>query len=277
MIKFFRKIRQSLLTENKFSKYLIYAIGEIILVVIGILIALQINNWNENLIKSKEEIHILKALKIGLEADLTDLKFNKKSIQSSIASANKVIYSLENNLPYRDSIPDYIGHMMFPVIFVHSTSAFETLKSKGINLIKNDNLREEIINVYDSQYSFFLKNESLIFLEEAERALRELFSPRFEESYVYDFNEPNFKPRLTPLDYEALKTDQEFKYFLKSFKNRLNLLSKFHYRRLMKQVEALILSIDSELKSKIRCLNHATKLYGCKVKKTVGIHLKNKQ
>tara|TARA_R110000744_G_C19356164_1_gene560888 strand:+ start:15 stop:773 length:759 start_codon:yes stop_codon:yes gene_type:complete len=252
MIKFFRKIRQSLLTENKFSKYLIYAIGEIILVVIGILIALQINNWNENLIKSKEEIHILKALKIGLEADLTDLKFNKKSIQSSIASANKVIYSLENNLPYRDSIPDYIGHMMFPVIFVHSTSAFETLKSKGINLIKNDNLREEIINVYDSQYSFFLKNESLIFLEEAERALRELFSPRFEESYVYDFNEPNFKPRLKPLDYEALKTDQEFKYFLKSFKNRLNLLSKFHYRRLMKQVEALILSIDSELKSKIK-------------------------
>ena len=48
MIKFFRKIRQQLLTENKFSKYMIYAIGEIILVVIGILIALGINNWNEN-------------------------------------------------------------------------------------------------------------------------------------------------------------------------------------------------------------------------------------
>ena len=47
MIKFFRKIRQKLLSENKFSKYLIYAIGEIVLVVIGILIALQINNWNE--------------------------------------------------------------------------------------------------------------------------------------------------------------------------------------------------------------------------------------
>jgi len=48
MIKFFRKIRQRLLTENKFSKYLLYAIGEIILVVIGILIALSINNWNED-------------------------------------------------------------------------------------------------------------------------------------------------------------------------------------------------------------------------------------
>jgi hypothetical protein len=48
MIKLFRKIRHQLLTENRFSKYLLYAIGEIVLVVIGILIALQINNWNES-------------------------------------------------------------------------------------------------------------------------------------------------------------------------------------------------------------------------------------
>ncbi|MEM6516972.1 MAG: DUF6090 family protein, partial [Bacteroidota bacterium] len=48
MIKFFRNIRKTLLTENRFNKYLLYAIGEIVLVVIGILIALQINNWNEN-------------------------------------------------------------------------------------------------------------------------------------------------------------------------------------------------------------------------------------
>ena len=54
MIKFFRKIRQKMLTENKFNKYLIYAFGEIVLVVIGILIALQINTWNENK-KSNED------------------------------------------------------------------------------------------------------------------------------------------------------------------------------------------------------------------------------
>jgi hypothetical protein len=48
MIKFFRKIRKNMLTENKFSKYLIYAIGEIALVMIGILLTLQVNNWNKN-------------------------------------------------------------------------------------------------------------------------------------------------------------------------------------------------------------------------------------
>ena len=55
MIHFFRKIRQELLVKNKFSKYLLYAIGEIILVVIGILIALQINNWNIGRIEKEDE------------------------------------------------------------------------------------------------------------------------------------------------------------------------------------------------------------------------------
>ena len=55
MIKFFRKIRQKLLSEDKFRKYLLYAIGEIILVVIGILIALQINNWNQNRLNKQLE------------------------------------------------------------------------------------------------------------------------------------------------------------------------------------------------------------------------------
>jgi hypothetical protein len=74
MIKFFRRIRQGLLTENIFSKYLIYAIGEIILVVIGILIALQVNNWNE-IEKSKSESNrLLIDLKLELEQDIKKFK-----------------------------------------------------------------------------------------------------------------------------------------------------------------------------------------------------------
>ncbi len=65
MIKFFRKIRQKLLAENKFSKYLIYAIGEIFLVVIGILIALSINNWNQN----KNEQNKIKEYAVSLIED----------------------------------------------------------------------------------------------------------------------------------------------------------------------------------------------------------------
>ena len=72
MIKFFRNIRKSLLTENRFNKYLVYAIGEIVLVVIGILIALQINIWNESR-KNKENIErILKEIQQDLLNDIQE-------------------------------------------------------------------------------------------------------------------------------------------------------------------------------------------------------------
>ena len=73
MIKFFRRIRQRLLTENKFYKYLLYAFGEIVLVVIGILIALQINNWNEEQKNKVIEQQLLTSLLLELETNLTIL------------------------------------------------------------------------------------------------------------------------------------------------------------------------------------------------------------
>ena len=83
MIKFFRKIRQKMLTENKFSKYLLYAIGEIVLVVIGILIALQINNWNESNKLKKEETLYLERLIIDLEKDT--FYYNKNIDRASLS------------------------------------------------------------------------------------------------------------------------------------------------------------------------------------------------
>ena len=78
MIKFFRKIRQRLLSENKFSKYLLYAIGEVVLVVIGILIALNLNTNSENKKLVVQEIKILKEVKseltVALEDVIDDLK-----------------------------------------------------------------------------------------------------------------------------------------------------------------------------------------------------------
>ena len=74
MIKFLRKIRQNMLSENKFSKYLIYAVGEIILVVVGILIALAINNHNENKKNNAQEQVILKQLKTDYQANLLQLE-----------------------------------------------------------------------------------------------------------------------------------------------------------------------------------------------------------
>jgi hypothetical protein len=79
MIKFFRKIRHTMLKENKFSKYLLYAVGEIVLVVIGILIALSINNWNESLKSEQREIDIAKELYFELNENLVYTKAQKEN------------------------------------------------------------------------------------------------------------------------------------------------------------------------------------------------------
>jgi hypothetical protein len=158
-----------------------------------------------------------------------------------------VIYALEHNVPYRDSIADYLGYAMLPVLFVNSTSAFETLKSKGIDLIRNQALRDQVIDVYDSGYSFFLKFEAMV-TDEAERGVKEVFPSRFEEGYSYDLDQPNYRPRLVPLNYEALKSDQPFKYYLKTYRNRLDVLLQYHYRmKLQKSVDALLTAIQKEI------------------------------
>lgn len=104
MLKFFRKIRHRLLSENKYSKYFKYAIGEIILVVIGILIALQINNWNET--KQKEN----KLQSIYLEVQ-RELALNIKTLDRSIAFFEKqdsVIYLILNDkLTKEDYLKNY--------------------------------------------------------------------------------------------------------------------------------------------------------------------------
>ena len=154
MIKFFRRIRQQLLTENKFSKYLIYAIGEIILVVIGILIALQINNWNEN---RKNRI---------AEADyycriLEDLELNEKLInETSELISNKIKLCKEllsdlNKIPNERSI--ILNKFVVALrqdVFVPSNIAFEDITSSGqLKLLTDLKLKNRLI-----QHSTFLNN-----------------------------------------------------------------------------------------------------------------------
>src|SRR6056300_1437527 len=81
MIKFFRKIRQNLLMENKTGKYLKYAIGEIALVVIGILIALSINNWNEDVKNKRMEISYLIRILNDIDNDIIQFERTKKTAQ----------------------------------------------------------------------------------------------------------------------------------------------------------------------------------------------------
>ena len=150
MIKFFRHIRKSLLMENKTGKYFKYAIGEIILVVIGILIALQINNWNEDKKQKINEIKTLESINATLKQDKIQLERIMPSNDNVRNSIDFILNHFNENLPYDNSLDYHFGNTTFTWVPNFQTSAFEALKSEGVNLISNTALRNSIIQFYDS-------------------------------------------------------------------------------------------------------------------------------
>ena len=144
MIKFFRKIRQDLLSKGKTRKYLKYAIGEIILVVIGILIALQINNWNENQKENKLEQKTLINLKKEFETNQNNLKFvlkNNKQVRDACFELTNMIRSnrLKGESKKLDSLI-YIVQIFYT--FEPKRGVVDEIISSGkLNIIKNDSLR----------------------------------------------------------------------------------------------------------------------------------------
>ena len=145
MIKFFRQIRQNLIMENKSSKpalpagrYLKYAIGEIVLVVIGILIALSINNWNDDRINKKIEHKILEEISIGLNQDLSDIELNINGHVAGLKACEYFLKIVNNEQVATDSIKYYYHYLTRDFISVQNISGYESLKSKGLELIRDD-------------------------------------------------------------------------------------------------------------------------------------------
>ena len=154
MIKFFRKIRQRLLSENKFSKYLIYAIGEIALVMIGILLALQVNDWNENK-KNKTTIKNNTVLLIeSLVADSIYIVNRKIAIQKDLAVVNDIkkratMPSVKIDTLIKIARDEYTAGI-FGVVFGNQTT-FNTMVVSGEINLYNKELIQDIYNIYKYQ------------------------------------------------------------------------------------------------------------------------------
>jgi len=135
MIKFFRLLRQRLLTENKFSKYLLYAAGEILLVVFGILIALQINNKNEEHIQAKELDGLMKSISSAIESDIKYLQLirtARENIGVRVDSIfNTYINSKKENLGFIDYafISMTYDNLTNVIYYQPNLGAFQSLKN----------------------------------------------------------------------------------------------------------------------------------------------------
>ncbi len=258
MLKFFRKIRQKTLTESKFGKYLLYAVGEIILVVIGILIALQINNNSENHKKQQFEIAILENIKEDILADKLDCELNLQYLKVEITNEQRLLdFLLDASIQPSDSISfnDALGIDMLTVF--HNAS-FNNLQNNDIGLISNNTLYKEITrfydffvsalkevennhdyaNTYDDKFFYFKKHFTVI-----DKKTRINIGSGID-TWKQEFDRYNFAIKNVDL----LKKDEEFKVLLAE-SLFINSVKISFYQQLFEKIDSLNKSIDSELKT----------------------------
>jgi len=151
MIKFLRQMRQSLIMENNSGKYLKYAIGEIVLVVIGILIALQINNWNEERKNRILESDYYCKLLEDIDQDILEIKNQIDINQVRIDNSNKFISLLQQgNFTQSELMQVMLGSVSKTTFtFQPSKAAFEDLKSSGnLGLLRDLKIKNKLIAYY---------------------------------------------------------------------------------------------------------------------------------
>lgn len=161
MIMIFKNTRKKFLREGKTVNYLKYALGEIVLVVIGILIALQINNWNTSKNNQSFEFKMLKEIQGALNDDYIFfdkhlLGYRNKTEIDAVAFFDKAIISKK---VVEDSVDYYFNRLDYGLEITYNRGPYDALKASGIEKITNDSLRNKLIYFYD----FYLpRNQKLV-------------------------------------------------------------------------------------------------------------------
>ncbi|TFV93633.1 hypothetical protein E4S40_15430 [Algoriphagus kandeliae] len=205
MISFFRKIRQKLLSQKRITRYLIYALGEILLVVIGILIALSINNWNEDRKNKIKERELLNELTKDLREDLVMLEFQLSQSDSIL----KYLNVLKNPPPPGKAFDDALASADKGTLANYRYSAMRSIESIGIDIIQSKDLLESINNYY-RWWDF--GNE--IYRIDFDEFWKSEWLPFFRKYTDRGVSGGNFSRTFSPKDYEGMINDPDYQNIL---------------------------------------------------------------
>jgi len=232
MIRLFKKDKKKFIYSRKIRNYLAYSIGEIILVVIGILIAVYINNWDLNQLKQDNGVKALKIVKRDLQTEKYVLEDFKKRYSYTRKYLIDILYN--NKTDNLDSLKFHFG----PYVHYKMNSEYISLKSSGkLNLISNSKLRSKLVNFYEVYYSIYkeLEEEHKFFID---KRVNDYFFNQFP-SDTSNFVDSKFvKSKLN---------DQTFKKILDQQITSLQYITENFY---IEKIDELLKIITEELKNK---------------------------
>lgn len=266
MIKFFKQFRQSLIMQNNSAKYFKYALGEVILVMIGILLALQVNNWNNKRLERQLEKSVLKQARIDIQSMLNDMRGDEEALNMGIKSHLNIVEYIEQDAVYHDTMCFDFHWLIKDEYMYPITSAYDILKDEGLDLVRNDSIRTGLQNVFEFMLPRISKENP--FYPDLEEFFSDFYQRNFNVNkdpslvyyyklYDYDFKYPyknTFENKeydvfigYVPNDFEALKTSSEFQVLLRqAFRYRMFKYNR--YRSAVEMLEALNKKISEQLK-----------------------------
>jgi hypothetical protein len=230
MLTFLRRIRKSLIESGSVQKYLLYAIGEIILVVIGILIALQINNWNEERKTHEFENELLKELRQTIIDDYSSVGRVLAGNEKSKSSCQTILTHFDAKLPYHDSLNQHFwkANWWWQLNLRHT--AFENAKSYGMQFIKDDSLRSLLTQLYGNDVAFIDDTDGRF----------ALYQYNVVEPYILDlFESTSLGSEMIPYDYNVLSNDQKYRTILKTNIGNRDWFKGLVKNRILKKLEEL--------------------------------------
>ena len=149
-----------MIKENKVRKYILYAIGEIVLVVIGILIALSINNWNEERKYRNLEIDTLIEIQKGLKQAEKENKRSENANIETIKSYEILLAHFENKSAYNESLNYHFRNLLSWQEPDFNYSVFELFKTRGSDLISNDSIRIKLLYIYEEKIQYLVNDHN---------------------------------------------------------------------------------------------------------------------
>ncbi len=240
MIKFFHKIRQQLITDNKVAKYLLYAIGEIALVMIGILLALQVNNWNEGRKLQKEEVNLLADIQANLRSTYTDFNNDLLYNDSTITFYSSIEFYIENDLPYEVKLDTAFGALTFWASPTITNASYQTLQNKGLDLIKNEAIKQDIVRVYEVNLMSMIND-----YDKSEWSMNDAVLRPYVAKHIRRLHTSSLY-LARPNDFESLKQSEEFKNILSMLIRQRKRGREFFIGTMM-ELKSLIDKIEQEL------------------------------
>lgn len=237
MLRFVVENKEKKGEKNRARTFWIYALGEFGLVFLGILVALQVDNWNRDRQERKLEKVLLRELLMNLERDLSDVDSNILIHRNLVTSSGIALDFIDGNEPWHDSLAIHFGRLKSSSVFFENISAYESLKSLGIDLIRNDSLRQHLTHLYSVAYGLISTME-----DRGITLALETMNTSFGEHLYQDADTGN----AVPLDLSELRKSNTLRNDL-ILCRQINVFQLSIYESTKTEIQNLIEEIEKEL------------------------------